>query len=75
MVLVVNGSFGQIDKSGSDRAGQCHGQIMDLYPIVSSCGLNDHVVDLDEFSWIAGAVIFVNMPGLELLWQDDLPER
>jgi hypothetical protein len=32
------------------------------------------VIDLDEFFWIVGVIIFVNMPGLELLWPDDLPE-
>jgi hypothetical protein len=42
--------------------------------IVSPCGLNDHVVDLDELFWIAGVVILVNMPGLELVWPNDRPE-
>jgi hypothetical protein len=33
------------------------------------------MIDLDEFSWIAGTVILVNMLGPELLWPDDLPEQ
>jgi hypothetical protein len=65
----------QIDKPGSGRARQYRGLIVGLYPIVSSRGLNDRVVDLDEFLYIAGAVIFVNVPSLELLWPDELPER
>jgi hypothetical protein len=44
-------------------------------PIVSSYDLNDRVVDLDEFLWVARAVIFVNVPSLELFWPDDLSER
>jgi hypothetical protein len=44
----MNGSFGQIDEPRPGHARQCHGQIVGLYPIVSPCGLNDRVVDLDE---------------------------
>jgi hypothetical protein len=65
----------QIDKLGYGRAGQCRGQIIGLYLIISSCSLNDRVVDLDDFPWIAGAIIFVNVPSLEPFWPHDLPER
>jgi hypothetical protein len=36
-------------------------------PIVSSCSLNDRMVDLDEFLCVAGAIIFVDVLNLELL--------
>jgi hypothetical protein len=42
---------------------------------VDSWSLPDRVVDLDEFLWVAGAIIFVDVPSLELLWLDDLPEQ
>jgi hypothetical protein len=32
------------------------------------------MVDLDEFLRLAGAVIFVNVPSLELFWIDDMPK-
>jgi hypothetical protein len=67
LVPVVDGSFGQIDKPRSSHMGQCRGQIVGLYPIVTSGGLNDSIIDLDKFFWIAGAIIPVNMPELELL--------
>jgi hypothetical protein len=49
-------------------------QIVGLYSIVSSCGLNDCVIDLDELFGIAGYIIFVDVPNLKLLWLDDLSE-
>jgi hypothetical protein len=75
LVPIVDGSFGHIDKPRSGHIGQCRGHIVGLYPIISSRGLNDIMIDLDEFFWIAGDVILVNMPGLKLLWPDDLLER
>jgi hypothetical protein len=75
LVPAVDGPFGQIDKPRPGRVGQCRGQIIGLYPIISFCGLNDRVVDLDEFLWVAGDVIFVNVPNLELFWPNDLPEQ
>jgi hypothetical protein len=75
LVPVVDGSFGQIDKLGSGCAGQCHGWIIGLYQIISSRGLNNCVVDLNELFWIAEVIIFVNMSSLEHLWPDDLPEQ
>jgi hypothetical protein len=36
-------------------------------PWVDSWSLPDCVVDLDEFLWVAEAIIFVNVPSLELL--------
>jgi hypothetical protein len=32
------------------------------------------MVDLDKFLWVAGAVIFVDVPSFELLCLDNLPE-
>jgi hypothetical protein len=32
------------------------------------------MVDLDELLGIAGAIIHVDMPDLEFLWPDNLPE-
>jgi hypothetical protein len=74
LVLVVDGSLGQIDKPGSDHAKQCRRQIIGLYSIVSSSGLNDRMIDLVKFFWIVEAIILVNMPRLELVWPNDLPE-
>jgi hypothetical protein len=67
LILVVDGSPGQIDEPRSNRAGQCRRQIVGLYPIISSSRFNDHVVDLDEFFGVARAVIFVNQSRLELV--------
>jgi hypothetical protein len=33
------------------------------------------VIDLDELFGIARTIIFVDMPSLEFLWPDDLPEQ
>jgi hypothetical protein len=33
------------------------------------------MIDLDEFLGIAGPIILVDVPGLEFLWPDNLPER
>jgi hypothetical protein len=33
------------------------------------------MIDLDELLRIAEPVIFVNVPGLELFWRDNMPER
>jgi hypothetical protein len=46
-----------------------------LYLFISSCGLNDSMVDLDELLGIAGTIILVDMPDLEFFWLDNLPER
>jgi ABC-type phosphate transport system auxiliary subunit len=32
------------------------------------------VIDLDELFRVAGSIIFVNVPGLEFLWPDNLLE-
>jgi hypothetical protein len=32
------------------------------------------MVDLDEFLGIAGAIILIDVSGLELIWPDNLPE-
>jgi hypothetical protein len=32
------------------------------------------MVDLDEFLGIVGAIILVDVSGLELIWPDNLPE-
>jgi hypothetical protein len=32
------------------------------------------MVDLDEFLRIVGAIILVDVSGLELIWPDNLPE-
>jgi predicted component of type VI protein secretion system len=31
--------------------------------------------DLNKFFWLAGAIILVDVPGLELVWTNDLLER
>jgi hypothetical protein len=51
-----------------------HGQIVGFYSIVSSNDLDDSMVDLDELFRIAGAIILVDVSGLELLWLGNLPE-
>jgi hypothetical protein len=33
------------------------------------------MVDLDELLGIAGAIILVDVPGLEFIYPDNLPER
>jgi hypothetical protein len=45
-----------------------------LYPIVSSCGLNDSMIHLDKLLRVVGLIILVDVPGLELFWPDNLPE-
>jgi hypothetical protein len=32
------------------------------------------MVDLDEFLGIVGAIILIDVSGLELIWPDNLPE-
>jgi hypothetical protein len=49
-------------------------QIVGLYLIVTSYGFNDRVVNLDEFFRVAGVVILVNRPRLELVGLGDLLE-
>jgi hypothetical protein len=39
---------------------------------MTSCGLNDCVVYLDEFFKIVGPIIFVDRLRLELVWPDNL---
>jgi hypothetical protein len=73
LLPVVDSSFGQIDELGSSHVGQCCGQIVGLYPIVISHGLNDCVVNLDEFFRVVEVVILVNRPRLELINPKDLP--
>jgi hypothetical protein len=43
-------------------------------PIIFSCGLDDCMIDLDEFLKIAGPIILVDVPDLEFFWLDNLPE-
>jgi hypothetical protein len=47
-IPVVDGIFGQIDEPLYGCVGQCRGQIVGLHTIVTSSGLNNRVVDLDE---------------------------
>jgi hypothetical protein len=68
----VDNALGQVNEPRSSRARQYREQIVGLYPIVASCGLNDRVVDLDEFFRVAGTVIFTNLPRLELVSPNDL---
>jgi hypothetical protein len=49
--------------------------MVDLYPIVSSRDLNDNMIDLDKLLGVAGPIIFVDVPGVELFWPDNLPKR
>jgi hypothetical protein len=74
LVPCVDRSFGQIDEPRPSHAGQCHGKIVGFYPIISSCGLYDCFIDLDEFFGIVGPIILVNVPGLELVWPFEIPE-
>jgi hypothetical protein len=46
-----------------------------LYSTVSSYGLDDSMVDLNELLRITGAIILVDMSGLEFIWPDNLPEQ
>jgi hypothetical protein len=73
-VPVVDGSFRQVDEPRSGHTRHCCEQVIGFHPIVSSCGLDDCVIDLDKFFRIAGAVILVDVLELELLWPHDLPE-
>jgi hypothetical protein len=41
--------------------------LISIYPIVSSCGLDDCMIELDELFGIAGLIILIDVPGLELL--------
>jgi hypothetical protein len=70
----VDGTFGQVDEPRPICVGQCHEQIVGLYPNISPYGFIDCVVDLDELLWVAGAVIFVDAPKLELVRPSDLCE-
>jgi hypothetical protein len=49
------------------RVGQCHGQKVGLNPIVSSGGLYDRQIYLNEFFRIVGAVVSVYVVGFELV--------
>jgi hypothetical protein len=53
---------------------QYRGQIFGLYPIVSSYGHDDCMIDLDELLGIAGLVILFDVLGLEVLWPDNRAE-
>jgi hypothetical protein len=48
------------------RTEQSRGQIVGFYPIITSSGLNDRVVDLDELFRITEVVILVDRLKLEL---------
>jgi hypothetical protein len=74
LVPCVDRSFRQVDDPRSGRIGQCRGQIVGLHLIISSCGLDDCLIDLDEFFRIAGPIIIVNVPSLELVWPYDIPK-
>jgi hypothetical protein len=65
---------GQIDKPRPCHAGQSLGQIVGLHLIVTFGGLNDPVVNLDEFFGVARAVILVDRSRLELVRLGNLPE-
>jgi hypothetical protein len=67
----VDGTLGQVDEPRPSYTGQCREHIVGLYPIISPRGLNDCVVDLDELLWVAGAVILVDRPRLELVRPGD----
>jgi hypothetical protein len=70
----MDSALKQVDESRSSCTGQCHEQIVGLYLIISPCGLNDHMVDLDELFWVARTIILVDGPRLELVRPGDLPE-
>jgi hypothetical protein len=74
LVPVIDSAFRQIDELGSDRVGQCYRQIVGIYSIVTSCSLDDRVVNLDDFFSVAGAVILVDRSRLELVRSRDLPK-
>jgi hypothetical protein len=70
----MDGTLGQGHEPRPSCTRQCHEQIVGLYPIVCSGGLNDRVADLDELLWVARAIILVDGPRLELVRPDNLPE-
>jgi hypothetical protein len=74
LVPIVDGSFRQVDEPRPGRARQCHEQVIIFHPIISSRGLDDYVIDLEESFGIFGAMIYVDVPGLEVFWPHDLPE-
>jgi hypothetical protein len=45
-----------------------------LYQIVSFCGLNDSMIELDELIGIDGPIILVEVSNPEFLWPDNLLE-
>jgi hypothetical protein len=55
LVPRVDGSFRQVDEPRSGRADQCRGQKVGINPIVSSGGLYDRLIHLNEFFRIAGS--------------------
>jgi hypothetical protein len=71
----VDGTFRHIDKPRSACAGQSHRQIVGFHPIITSSGLNERVIDLDELFGVVGVVILVNQSRFELVGLGDLPEH
>jgi hypothetical protein len=67
LVPGVDRSLRKIDKPRSGHVGQCCGQIVSFYLIVSFYDLDDHMIDLDELFRIAGPILFIDVPGFELL--------
>jgi hypothetical protein len=63
-----------VDEPRSGHTGQGCRQIVSFYPIISSYGLDEYLIDLDELLWISRPIIFVNVPGLELIRPSDVPE-
>jgi hypothetical protein len=45
-----------------------------LYQIVSFCGLNDSMIELDELIGIDGPIILIEVSNPEFLWPDNLLE-
>jgi hypothetical protein len=74
LVPIVDGSLGWFEEPRSGHVRQSYGQIVDHHSIVTSSGLDDHVVDLDELFRVTGAVILVDQPRVELVWPSNSPE-
>jgi hypothetical protein len=64
----------QIDEPKSSCVGQCRGEIVDLHPIITSCGFYVCLINMDKFFGIAEPIILIDVPGLELIWPSDIPE-
>jgi hypothetical protein len=56
----VDSALEQVDEPRSSCGEQCREKIVDIYLIVSPCGLNDRVVGLDELFRVAKIVILVD---------------